>query len=91
VIGISVIFCPSANSDNCSLKFIFLIVPFSLLCHSLLVGMRSDDGWGRTLVLEGLFSVEMSDSLTNPCLQGQLMLTTGTQSKDSCLLGCYAK
>jgi len=59
VIGISVIFCPSANSDNCSLKFIFLIVPFSLLCHSLLVGMRSDDGWGRTLVLEGLFSVEM--------------------------------
>lgn len=61
MIGISVIFCPSLNSDKCSPKFIFLIVPFFLLCHSLLVGMRSDDGWGRTLVLEGLFLVEISD------------------------------
>jgi len=61
VIGISVIFCLSLNSDKRSPKFIFLIVPFFLLCHSLLVGMRSDYGWGRTLVLEGLFLVEMSD------------------------------
>jgi len=55
VIGISVIFCQSLNFDNCSPKFIFLIVPFFFLCHSLSVGVRSNDGWGRTLVLEGYF------------------------------------
>ena len=59
MIGISAIFCPSLNSDSCSPKFIILIVAFFLLCHSLLVGMGSDDGWGRTLILEGLFLVEI--------------------------------